>query len=243
MPNKKEFIAKRVAKFFYPGDVVNLGIGIPTLVGKYIPEGVFLHAENGAVGYGPRPEAGKDDPDFINASAQFVTLLPGASCFDSATSFAIVRGGHLDATVLGILQVDQKGNLANWTMPGRAVGMGGAMDLVSGARRVIVCGEHTAKGDQPKILKQCTMPLTGAGVVDYIVTDLCVIEVTEEGLVVREIAPGVTADEIKSKTEADLIFPEQILVMGAENKDPVGIPQPANVERVKVELAATDGKA
>jgi acetate CoA/acetoacetate CoA-transferase beta subunit len=215
MASKKDFIAIRVAKYFYPGDVVNLGIGLPTLVGKYIPEGVFLHAENGALGYGPRPEAGQEDDDFINASGKYITLLPGASCFDSATSFAIVRGGHLDATVLGILQVDEKGNLANWTTPGRVMGMGGAMDLVSGARKVIVCGEHTTKEGSPKIVKQCTMPLTGAGVVDIIVTDLCVIEVTKDGLVVREIAPGITIEEIRSKTEADLIVPEEIAVMGA----------------------------
>jgi 3-oxoacid CoA-transferase B subunit len=216
MKSKKDFIATRVARFFNPGDLVNLGIGLPTLVGKYIPEGVVLHAENGAVKYGPAPEAGKEDRDYINASGKFVTLLPGAACFDSALSFSIIRGGHLDATVLGILQVDEKGNLANWTTPGKVVGMGGAMDLVYGARRVIVCGEHTAKDGSPKIVKQCTMPLTGAGVVDVIVTDLCVIEVTKDGLVVREIAPGITIEDIRSKTEAELIFPEEIAVMGAD---------------------------
>jgi len=216
MANKRDFIAKRVAKYFYPGDLVNLGIGLPTLVGKYIGEGVFLHAENGAVGYGPRPEPDKEDDDFINASGKYVTMLPGASTFDSATSFAIVRGGHLDYTVLGILQVDQKGNLANWTTPGRVIGMGGAMDLVSGARRVIVCGEHVAKDGSPKIVKQCTMPLTGAGVVDIIVTDLCVIDVTEEGLVLRELAPGVTVEELRSRTEADLIIPEEVAVMSVK---------------------------
>ena len=215
MKSKKDFIAARVAKFFNPGDVVNLGIGLPTLVGKYIQKNVILHAENGTVLYGPPPEAGKEDDDFINASGKYVTLRPGAACFDSATSFAIIRGGHLDATVLGFLEVDEKGNLANWAMPGRVVGMGGAMDLVYGARRVIVCGEHVTKDGSPKILKQCLLPLTGAGVVDVIVTDLCYIEVTKDGLVVRELAPGVTIEDVKSKTEAELIVPEEIAVMGA----------------------------
>lgn len=215
MASSKEFIAQRVAKFFQPGNVVNLGIGIPTMVGNYIPEGVVLHTENGLLGYGPAPEKGKEDDDFVGAGKQPLTVRPGASCFDSATSFAIIRGGHLDATVLGVLQVDQKGNLANWTMPARPVGMGGAMDLVTGAKKVIVCCEHNAKDGSPKILKQCTLPLTGAGVVDVIVTELCVIDVTKDGLVLRELAPGVTIEEIKSKTEADLIIPSQIAVMGA----------------------------
>jgi 3-oxoacid CoA-transferase B subunit len=215
MANSREFIAARVAKFFKSGDVVNLGIGIPTLVGNYIPEGVMLHTENGLLGYGPSPEKPEEeDDDFVGAGKQFLTVVPGASCFNSATSFAIVRGGHLDATVLGALEVDQKGNLANWSMPdGRPVGMGGAMDLVCGAKKVIVCSEHTTKKGDPKILKKCTLPLTGAGVVDAIVTELCVIDVTKEGLVLRELAPGVTAEEVKSKTEADLIIPDKIAVM------------------------------
>jgi 3-oxoacid CoA-transferase B subunit len=210
MATSREIITSRVARFFNPGDVVNLGIGMPELVGNYIPEGVLLHTENGLLGYGPRPEAGKEDDDFVGAGKQYLTLVAGAACFDSATSFAIVRGGHLAATVLGALQVDEKGNLANWTMPGKLVGMGGAMDLVTGARQVIVCTEHTAKDGSPKILKNCTLPLTGAGVVDVIVSELCVLDVTEEGLVVREIAPGISHEDLQNKTEATLIFPEQI---------------------------------
>jgi 3-oxoacid CoA-transferase B subunit len=215
MANNRALIAERVAKFFKAGDVVNLGIGMPELVGSYIPDGVLLHTENGLLGYGPAPQPGQEDDDFVGAGKQYLTLVPGASCFDSATSFAIVRGGHLAATVLGALQVDEKGNLANWTMPGKLVGMGGAMDLVTGARTVIVCSEHTTREGFPKILKQCTLPLTGASVVNVIVTELCVLDVTKEGLVLREITPGITLEEILSKTDANLIIPGHITSTGA----------------------------
>jgi acetate CoA/acetoacetate CoA-transferase beta subunit len=154
-----------------------------------------------------------EDDNFVGAGKQYLTVVEGASCFDSATSFAIVRGGHLTATVLGALQVDEKGNIANWTMPGKLVGMGGAMDLVTGARQVIVCSEHTTKTGSPKILKNCDLPLTGAGVVDLIVTELCILDVTKNGLLVREIAPGTTQRELQAKTEATLIFPEEIALM------------------------------
>lgn len=222
MSNVKNFIAKRVAKFFKPGDVVNLGIGLPTLVGNYIPDGVVLHTENGLLGYGPAPKAGMEEDDFVGAGKQPVTVRPVASCFDSATSFAIIRGGHLDATVLGTLQVDEKGNLANWTMPGKQVGMGGAMDLVTGARKVIVCSEHTTRNGAPKIVKKCTLPLTGARVVDVIVTELCVINVTDKGLVLQEVAPGVTIEEVQAKTGAKLIIPEDIEVMETETEEVMG---------------------
>ncbi len=211
--NIKEQIAKKVASFFEPGDVVNLGIGIPTMVGNYIADGVWLHTENGLIGYGPAPEPGQESEYLTGAGAQFLTAYPGAAAFDSATSFAIVRGGHLTATVLGALEVDVHGNLANWSRPGVIVGMGGAMDLVNGAKDVIVAMEHTAKGDKHKILDHCSLPLTGAGVVTKIVTDLCVIDVTEDGLVLKEVAEGVTLDEIREKTGAALIIPEHIAVM------------------------------
>lgn len=210
MAEVKEKIARKVASFFKPGDVVNLGIGIPTMVGNYIEDGVWLHTENGLIGYGPAPEKGKESEYLTGAGAQFLTAYPGAAAFDSATSFAIVRGGHLTATVLGALEVDEKGNLANWSRPGVIVGMGGAMDLVNGAKDVIIAMEHTAKGGKHKILKQCSLPLTGAGVVTKIVTDLCVIEVTKEGLVLKEVEEGVTLDEIREKTGAKLIVPEHL---------------------------------
>jgi acetate CoA/acetoacetate CoA-transferase beta subunit len=202
----KEFIARRVASMFKSGDVVNLGIGLPTMVGNYIKDDVWLHTENGLLGYGAAPPEGKEDPDLSGAGAQFLTAIPGACAFDSVTSFAIVRGGHLTATVLGTFEVDEKGNIANWSRPGKIVGMGGAMDLVNGARDVIIATEHTAKG-KPKLVKKCTLPLTGEGVVTKIVTELCYIEVTKRGLEVREIAPGVTVDQLRAQTEADLIFP------------------------------------
>ncbi|MFZ5944537.1 MAG: 3-oxoacid CoA-transferase subunit B [Bacillota bacterium] len=211
--DKKDFIARRVAQEFKDGDFVNLGIGIPTLVGNYIPEGVqvFLHSENGFTHIGPMPKSKDEiDPELINASDQHVTILPGGAFFDSGVSFGIIRGGHLDATVLGALQVDREGNLANWKIPGKkTVGIGGGMDLVSGAKRVIIAMEHTSKG-APKILKKCAIPLTGLNCVDLVVTEMAVIEVTEQGLLLKEIAPDVTLDEVLAATEAELIISPQL---------------------------------
>jgi len=211
----REKIAKRIGMMFHDGDLINLGIGMPTLVANYIPEGIniILHSENGFLGVGPAPEAGCEDKDMVNAGGVPVTILEGGCCFDSAQSFGIIRGGHLAATVLGALEVDEKGNLANWMVPGKIVpGMGGAMDLVSGARQVIIAMEHTTKEGEPKILKNCTLPLTAAGEVDIIVTELGMMEVTSEGIVVKELAQGVTAEEIQAKTEAVLIIPENIKI-------------------------------
>lgn len=208
----REVIAKRVAKELKDGDVVNLGIGLPTLVANYIPEGidVTLQSENGFVGIGPAPAAGEEDKDLVNAGGLYVTVLPGAAFFDSSVSFGIIRGGHVDATVLGALEVDQEGNLANWMIPGKKVpGMGGAMDLVVGAKKVIVAMEHTAKG-APKILKKCTLPLTAAHQVNLIVTEMAVMEVTAEGLVLRELGPESTIEDVKNATLADLIIPENV---------------------------------
>lgn len=207
MDEKDVFIAKRVAQEFSDGDFVNLGIGIPTLVGNYIPPGVrvFLHSENGFTHIGPMPGPEGIDPDLINASDQHVTILPGGVFFDSGVSFGIIRGGHLDATVLGGLQVDEEGNLANWRMPGKkTVGMGGGMDLAVGAKKVIIAMEHTNKGE-PKIVKKCHVPLTGLKCVDVIVTEMAVIEVTDKGLVLKEIAPGLTVEQVQAATEAQLI--------------------------------------
>lgn len=202
----KTIIAKRVAQEFKDGDVVNLGIGIPTLAADFLPAGISLtlQSENGFVGLAPL--AGEANPDLVNAGGKPVSIIPGGAVFDSAMSFAIIRGGHVDVTVLGALEVDQEGNLANWMVPGKLVpGMGGAMDLVSGARKVIVAMEHTAKDGVPKILKKCTLPLTGKGVVDYIITNLCVFKVTMAGLILKETAPGVTVDEVRAKTEAEFL--------------------------------------
>lgn len=212
--SSKELIARRVALEMKDGDVVNLGIGLPTLVTNYLPKdvSVTLHSENGFVGLGPL--AGPADADLVNAGGQPAGILPGGAVFDSLMSFALVRGGHLDVTVLGGLQVDERGNLANWMVPGKMVpGMGGAMDLVAGARKVIVAMEHTAKGGAPKILKQCDLPLTGKEVVSLIVTELGVIRVTPAGLVLEEIAPGITSEEVVSKTEATLIVSETLSPM------------------------------
>lgn len=205
---KRERIARRVAMELRDGMVVNLGIGMPTMVANFLPEGidVTFQSENGFVGLGPAPQPGQEDKDVTNAGAQPVTILPGGACFDSAVSFAIIRGGHVDVTVLGALEVDEQGNLANWMVPGKMVpGMGGAMDLTVGAKRVVIAMEHTAKG-APKILPQCTLPLTAKEQVDLIVTDMAVIEVTPEGLVLREIAPDTTVEAVIAATAAKLII-------------------------------------
>lgn len=201
--NAKELIARRVAQELHDGDIVNLGIGLPTMVANYLPDGVSitLQSENGFLGIGPVTEP---DPDLVNAGGQPCGIIPGAAFFDSGMSFALIRGGHVDACVLGGLEVDQNGDLANWMVPGKMVpGMGGAMDLVVGAKRVIVAMEHTAKGDAPKILKKCTLPLTATGVVKMIVTELGVFEFIDGGLVLKELGSGISVDEIRAKTEAD----------------------------------------
>ena len=213
----KVVIAKRVAEELKDGDVVNLGIGLPTLVANYIPEDVDVtfQSENGFLGLGPAPEADKIDLELVNAGGQPVTILPGGCYFDSCTSFGIIRGSHVDATVLGALQVDEKGNLANWKIPGKMVpGMGGAMDLVVGAKNVIVAMQHTQKGEH-KILEKCTLPLTAKEQVNLIVTEMAVIEVTKEGLVLKELGPEATVEEVVAATGAKLIIPEDIKRFGA----------------------------
>ena len=219
MSDIRNFIAKRAADFFETGDLGNLGIGLPTLVANYLPpeKNVMLHSENGFIGIGPTPEPGKEDKDMVNAGGMPITFVPGAMAFDSSFSFALARGGHVDVSVLGALEVDEHGDLANWFVPGKLVpGMGGAMDLVIGAKKVIIAMEHTQKDGSPKILKKCALPLTAVKVVNFIVTELGVMEVTEAGIVLKELAPGVTVEDIQSKTEATLIIPDVIGVMNGD---------------------------
>ena len=211
--DKRHLIAKRAARYFQSGDVVNLGIGIPSLCGNYAEPGVLFQAENGFIGVGATAEGLMVNERTYNAGGVPVIPVPGSSGFDVAMAFGVIRSGRLAATVLGALQVSERGDLANWSTPGRSFGMGGAMDLVNGARKVIVAMEHCTREGAPKIVKECTLPYTGRGCVDHIVTELCVIDVTKEGLLLRELAPGHTLEEVRAKTEAELSLAEDLREM------------------------------